>query len=181
MQLTLIKHNVPTRVRELIADYYNNFRMRTTSGAVTPGWHKIEIGIITGCTISVILFSLAMNMLIKSAEPESRGPKTKSPQRQPPIRAFMDDLTVTTETVPGCRWILKSLEKLMEWARMHFKPAKSRSMVLKRGKVDDESRFSVAGITILTITEKPVKSSGKVFDSTLRDAASIQSTCTKLD
>lgn len=54
-------------------------------------------------------------------------------------------------------------------------------MVLKRGKVDDKSRFSVAGITILTITEKPVKSSGKVFDSTLRDAASIQSTCTKLD
>ncbi len=133
------------------------------------------------CTISVILFSLAMNMLTKSAEPECRGPKTKSAQRQPPIRAFMDDLTVTTESVAGCRWILKGLEKLMEWARMRFKPAKSRSMVLRRGKVDDKSRFSVAGATIPTVTEKPVKSLGKVFDSTLRDAASIQSTCSELD
>ncbi|XP_071400827.1 uncharacterized protein [Centroberyx affinis] len=51
------------RIRDLIADYYSNFRMRVSSGAVTSGWHKIEIGIITGCTISVILFSLAMNIL----------------------------------------------------------------------------------------------------------------------
>ncbi len=109
VQLTLTKHHVPTRVRDLIADYYNNFRMRTSSGALTSGWHKIEIGIITGCTISVILFSLAMNMLTKSAEPECREPKIKSAQCQPPIRAFMDDLTVTTESVPGCRWILKGL------------------------------------------------------------------------
>ncbi|KAJ8011884.1 hypothetical protein DPEC_G00062920 [Dallia pectoralis] len=69
------------KVRDLIADYYSNFRMRTSSGAVTSGWHKIEIGIITGCTISVILFSLAMNMLTKSAGPGCRGPKTKSAQR----------------------------------------------------------------------------------------------------
>lgn len=38
--------------------------------------------------------------------------------------------------------------------------------------MDDKFRFSIAGITIPSITEKPVKSLGKVFDSTLRDAAS---------
>lgn len=155
--------------------------MRTSSGAVTSGWHKVEIGIITECTISVVLFSLAMNMLIKSADPECRVPKMESALCQPPIRAFMDDLTVTTESVPGCRWIVKGLEKRMEWARMHYKPAKSRSMVLRRGKVDDNFRFSVAGEKILTIKEKSVKSLGKVFDSTLRDSSSIQSTCTELD
>ncbi len=161
VELTLTKHHIPTRVRDLIADYYNNFRMRTSSGAVTSGWHKIEIGTITGCTISVILFSLAMNMLTMSAEPECRGLKTKSAQRQPPIRASMDDLTVT-ESVPGFRWILKGLEKQIEWARMCFKPAKSRSMVLRRGKVDDKSWFSVAGATVPTVTKKPVKILGKV-------------------
>ncbi|KAJ8011883.1 hypothetical protein DPEC_G00062910 [Dallia pectoralis] len=93
----------------------------------------------------------------------------------------MDDLTVNTESVPGCRWILKGLEKLMERGRMRFKPAKSRSMVLRRGKVDDNFQFSVAGATIPTVTEKPVKSLGKVFDSTLRDPESIRSTCTELD
>ncbi|XP_061093280.1 uncharacterized protein LOC133125737 [Conger conger] len=181
VQFTLMKHHVPSRCRDLIADYYNNFRMRVSSGATSSSWHKVEVGIITGCTISVTLFSLAMNMLIKSAEPECRGPRSKSGQRQPPIRAFMDDLTVTTESVPGCRWILKGLVKLVEWARMHFKPAKSRSMVLKKGRVEDKVQFNISGKAIPTITEKPVKSLGKIFDSSLRDTSSIQSTCTELD
>lgn len=82
---------------------------RISSGAITSTWHKVEIGIITGCTISVTLFSLAMNMLTKSAEPECRVPRMKSGQRQPPIRVFVDDLTVTTESIPGFRWILQGL------------------------------------------------------------------------
>ncbi|KAL7849539.1 hypothetical protein SRHO_G00211620 [Serrasalmus rhombeus] len=63
----------------------------------------------------------------------------------------MDDQTVTTESVPGCRWILKGFEKLMKWARMRFEPAKSRSMVLRKGK------------------------------GSLKDSTSIQSTCAELD
>ncbi|KAJ3614940.1 hypothetical protein NHX12_018509 [Muraenolepis orangiensis] len=181
VQFTLTKHHVPSRCRDLIADYYSNFRMRVSSGAITSSWHKVEIGIITGCTISVTLFSLAMNMLTKSAEPECRGPRTNSGQRQPPIRAFMDDLTVMTESVPGCRWILKGLEELVEWARMRFKPAKSRSMVLRKGKVVDKFRFNIADTAIPSISEKPVKSLGKMFDCSLRDTTSIQSTCTELD
>ncbi|KAJ3614887.1 hypothetical protein NHX12_018456, partial [Muraenolepis orangiensis] len=181
VQFTLTKHHVPSRCRDLIADYYSNFRMRVSSGAITSSWHKVEIGIITGCTISVTLFSLAMNMLTKSAEPECRGPRTNSGQRQPPIRAFMDDLTVMTESVPGCRWILKGLEELVEWAPMRFKSAKSRSMVLRKGKVVDKFRFNIADTAIPSISEKPVKSLGKVFDCSLRDTTSIQSTCTELD
>ncbi|KAJ3582644.1 hypothetical protein NHX12_000397 [Muraenolepis orangiensis] len=181
VQFTLTKHHVPSRCRDLIADYYSNFRMRVSSGEIASSWHKVEIGIITGCTISVTLFSLAMNMLTKSAEPECRGPRTNSGQRQPPIRAFMDDLTVMTESVPGCRWILKGLEELVEWARMCFKPAKSRSMVLRKGKVVDKFRFNIADTAIPSISEKPVKSLGKVFYCSLRDTTSIQSTCTELD
>ncbi|KAJ3582934.1 hypothetical protein NHX12_000088, partial [Muraenolepis orangiensis] len=181
VQFTLTKHHVPSRCRDLIADYYSNFRMRVSSGAITSSWHKVEIGIITGCTISVTLFSLAMNMLTKSAEPECRGTRTNSGQRQPPIRAFMDDLTVMTESVPGCQWILKGLQELVEWARMRFKPAKSRSMVLRKGKVVDKFRFNIADTAIPSISEKLVKSLGKVFDCSLRDTASIQSTCTELD
>ena len=180
VQLALRKHHVPDRIQELIADYYSNFSMRVSSGAITSCWHKIEIGIITGCTISVTLFSLAMNMLTKSAESECRGPKMRSSLRQPPIRAFIDDLTVTTESTQGCRWILKGLEKMVKWARMHFKATKSRSMVLRKGKVA-EIRFNIEGTPIPTITEKPVRSLGKVFDCTLKDTTSIRSTCDQLD
>lgn len=56
---------------------------------------------------------------------------------------------------------------------MCFKLAKSRSMVLRKGKVEDKFQFSVAGETIPSITEKPAKSLGNVFDSMLKVAASI--------
>ncbi|XP_048863711.1 uncharacterized protein LOC125738598 [Brienomyrus brachyistius] len=181
VETTLDHHYIPDKIKDLILNYYGNFRLRVTSGSITSNWYRLEKGIITGCTISVILFALAMNMLVKAAEMECRGPLSKSGIRQPPIRAFMDDLTVTTTSVPGCRWILQGLEKLICWARMSFKPIKSRSMVLKRGKVVDKFRFCVDGVTIPTITEKPVVSLGKVFDCSLRDTASVRITIKKLE
>lgn len=45
-------------------------------------------------------FALAINMIVKSAEVECRGPLTKAEARQPPIRAFMDVLTITTTSIP---------------------------------------------------------------------------------
>ena len=41
VQLTLRKHHVPSRCRDLIADYYRNFRMRVSSGAITSSWQKV--------------------------------------------------------------------------------------------------------------------------------------------
>lgn len=173
VEKALQKHHIPENIRELIMDYYNNFHARVSAGPETSDCCRLEIGIITGCTLSVILFSLAMNMLVKSAEPECRGLKSKSGIRQPLIRAFMDDLTVTTESVPGARWILKGLEKLMKCARMSFKPSKSRSVVLRKGKVIGKSSFSIENTTIPTITENSVKSLGKTFNAALKDKAAI--------
>ena len=132
----LKRHHVPPSVCDLIADYYKNFRLRACSSTVRAEWQTLEKGIITGCTMSAVLFSLTMNMLVKAAEVECRGPLSRSGVRQSPIRAYMDDLTVTTTSVIGGRWLLKGLERNMTWARMYFKPAKSRSLVLKKkGKV----------------------------------------------
>ncbi|XP_073696141.1 uncharacterized protein [Garra rufa] len=67
-------------------------------------------------------------------------------------------------------------QELMSWARMNFKPAKSRSLVLKKGKVTDKFHFSLGTTKIPSLTEEPVKSLGKVFKCSLRDAASIKAT-----
>lgn len=133
---SLNRHHVPPQIIETITDYYKNFKMRTAAGNTTSAWHILEKGIITGCTISATLFSLAMNMLIKAAETECRGPLTRSGLRQPPIRAYMDDMSITSSSVIGARWLLKGLEKLILWARMSFNAAKSRSLVLKKGKAN---------------------------------------------
>ncbi|KAL7875122.1 hypothetical protein SRHO_G00060920 [Serrasalmus rhombeus] len=146
--------------RDLIADYCNNFRMRVSSGATTSSWDKVEIGIITGCTISVTLFSLAMNMLTKSAEPECIV-RIISGQSQPPIRVFMDDLT-------GCRWILKGLKKLMTQEADELGPDAFQTCQIKIHGAEERK-------------EKPVKILGKVFDRSIKDSTSIQSTCAELD
>ncbi|XP_077372334.1 uncharacterized protein LOC144033646 [Festucalex cinctus] len=180
VEASLDRHHVPDKIKDLILDYYSCFSLRVTSGAVTSAFHRLEKGIITGCTISVVLFSLAMNMLVKSAEVECRGPLSNSGVRQPPIRAFMDDLTVTTTSVPGCRWILQGLVHLISWARMNFKPAKSRSLVVRKGKVSDKFHFFIGDTQIPSVGEKPVKSLGKIYDSTLKDTAALRATSEEL-
>ncbi len=84
VKIALARHHVPDKVWSLIMDHYSNFSARVSSGQVTSAWHHLEKGIIISCTISVSLFSLAMNMIVKSAEVECRGPKSRSGTQQPP-------------------------------------------------------------------------------------------------
>lgn len=108
-----------------------------------------------------------MNMVAKAVEVECSGLLSKFGVRQPPIRARMDDLTVSSSSVLGSRWILQVLERLIKWARMISKPAKSRSLFLKKSKVIDKFHFMLEDTPIPTINEKPVKSLRKLFDHSL--------------
>lgn len=57
VQTTPERHHVLGQVAELILDYYNQFNMRVSSESITSEWHRVEVGIIAGFTISVILFA----------------------------------------------------------------------------------------------------------------------------
>lgn len=59
---------------------------------------------------------------------------------------------------------------------MDFRPAKSRSLVVRRGKVTHQFRFWIGGVRIPSVEEKPVKSLGKIYNCTLKDTAALQST-----
>lgn len=56
VELVLHLHRVPSKIKDLILDYYDNFRLRYPSGSVTSDWHRLGKGVITVCTISVTLF-----------------------------------------------------------------------------------------------------------------------------
>ena len=168
----LKRYHVPGKITKLILDYYNNFQI-TSSGIIISNWYRLERGIIIGCMLSATLFTLAINMIVKSAEIKCRSPMMKTGVQQAPIRAYMDDLTVTTTSVMGSKWILRSLEKLIVWTRMKFKPAKSRSFVMKK-RTTDNFHFSIVGTMILTLLECPIKSLGKIFNITLRDTNTVR-------
>ena len=94
----------------------------------------MQKGIIAGCIILVNLFALGMNMLLKASEVECRDPTTRTSLRHPPIRAYIDNMTITITFVIGARGLLIGIEKLITWAKMSFNAAKSRSLVLKKGQ-----------------------------------------------
>ena len=98
---TLRRYHYSRKISDLIFDYYDNFQMNFTTREIVSDWHSLERGIITRCTISAILFILAMNMVVKSAEVECQGPMTRMGVHQPPIRAYMDNLIMSTSFRPG--------------------------------------------------------------------------------
>jgi len=64
--------------------------------------------------------------------------------------------------------------------RMELKPAKSRVLVGTKRKVTDKFCLSVRGTSIPSVTEKPAKSLGKMFDSTLKNTSALQATSSEL-
>ena len=82
IQLALRRAHVPEEVCKLVELYYADMKIRFTTKDFTTDWQRVEKGIITGCTLSVILFALSMTMLAMSVKEEIKGPKTLSGQRQ---------------------------------------------------------------------------------------------------
>jgi len=174
IKTALAKYHIPEQARRVITQYLDGLQIRFTVNGMTTSWQNLERGIVTGCTISVILFVAAMNLLIEPSTRQSRGPKTRSGVRQPPIRAFMDDLTLSTESVLGARHMLRSLDRAATWARMRFKAKKCRKLVLRKGKLCDKLQLEIQGEKIPSVSDQPVKSLGKKFDKTLADVQNVK-------
>ena len=73
----------------------------------------------------------------------------------------MDDLTLLNPSTIAVESTLIRLKEFMDWRRMKCKTKKSRSLVLKSGKLIDFHFILYATVTtdeIPTIQEQPVKS-----------------------
>ncbi|GFR85040.1 reverse transcriptase [Elysia marginata] len=57
----------------------------------------------------------------------------------------------------------------MAWCRMKFKPKKSRSLSIRKGKIEEAVTFTVAEQQIPTVSQEPVKSLGRWYDSSMKD------------
>lgn len=64
---------------------------------------------------------------------------------------------------------------------MSFKPAKSRTLVLKKRRVLDKFCFSISRSQIPTILKQPMKSLGKTFNNSHRDTLEVKNCCEELE
>ena len=71
---SLSEAHIPNDVIQLVESYYKDARIRFATRNFTTEWQRVEKGIITGCTLSVVLFSLAMTWIVMSVKKETKGP-----------------------------------------------------------------------------------------------------------
>ena len=85
----------------------------------------------------------------------------------------MENPTITTDTHIHARWILTALNETVAWARMAFKPRKSRSLIIKIGKITEQFQLMVQEEKILSTIGHTIKCLGKRYDETLCDRTNI--------
>lgn len=104
----------------------------------------------TGCTISPLAFTMAKEIIIRALKWVVGGKRLQCGQRLPPIRAYMDDITTMTTTVPCTKRLLEKLHQDITWARMKIKPSKCRSISIVKGQVTHQ-RFHIGGRPLPTV------------------------------
>ena len=135
--------------------------MRFSTKGYTTSWIDLDVGIAMGCTISPILFVLAIEVIVKAASGSAGPVNLCNGYQTPPLKAFMDDTTIISTSEIDTRMILERLDEVVTAARMTLKPKKSRSLSLRKGKGDRSVSFRVADQVIPSISEEPVKSLGR--------------------
>ena len=75
IETALDHYYIPDHIKGMVKNYFSGMMLRFSAGNITTAHQSLEKGIVTGCTVSPILFIMGMNITMKAAERETRGPK----------------------------------------------------------------------------------------------------------
>ena len=103
---------------KIFKSYYGGLWSRSFSPFAPSSWHKHFRGIFQGCTASIILFLVAMNVVIEYVCVEV---ELSVDTPSPPIKPFMDDLYLQTNTLEKTQNLLNRTNTALTWARMKIK------------------------------------------------------------
>ncbi|GFS06742.1 reverse transcriptase [Elysia marginata] len=87
IKLALRLYHVPEDIQVMLDDYFNGFRMRFSTSDYTTNWINLEMGDVMGCTISPILFVMAMEVILKAAEGSAVPANLGGGCAMPPLKA----------------------------------------------------------------------------------------------
>lgn len=147
--------HIPSTITNLVKSYFHDLQFCIQTTEYTTSWQSLEVGIMAGCTISPLAFTMAMEVIIRASKWVVGGERLQSGHRLPPLRAYMDDLTTLTSTVVCTKQLLGKLQVNIDWARMKFKPSKSRSISIVKGKPKVSHQGDTHPAGIRTASEEP--------------------------
>ena len=171
----LRRYGIPEKWIDVIRKYYVGLWSKSFSGTDQSEWHLHLRGIFIGCTVSIILFLAAVNFLIEFVC------RDYSCDDLTPMKAFMDDMFLMSDSIDQSKTLLDRCVTALTWAGMDFRASKSRSIVIFRGKLVEESPFTIKGERIPSIHERPIRFLGRQISSTLNDSEMLNSVVSALD
>ncbi|KAL7852846.1 hypothetical protein SRHO_G00186310 [Serrasalmus rhombeus] len=104
---------VPDNITNLVQAYFRDIQFCMTMHESTTAWQQLELGIMAGCTISPLPFTLAMELIIRASAWVVGGERVDGGLRLPPIRAYMDDMTTITSMKPCTKRLLEKLQSCL--------------------------------------------------------------------
>lgn len=157
------------RVAEHIS-YFQDLQFCFAMPYSTTTWQSLEIGIMAGCTNFPLAFTMTMKVIIRASKWVVGGKRLKSRVWLMNIRAHMDDMMTLTTTASCTRHLLGKLQESITWAKMKVNPSKSRSIFNHQRS----QKFFINDEPVATVSEKPVISLGRWYDTSLRDHEQVR-------
>ena len=184
----LERYQVHDKLFNIVRNYYAGLWSKSFVQTAPSSWHQHQRGIFTGCTVSIILFVSAINVVIEYIlANDIQGYKTHKGIALPPVRAFMDDMNLMSNSVENTKTLLDRSCSALKWARMEFRPDKSRCIVVEKGSVLPTTPFStntdssnLKSVSIPSIHSNPIKFLGRIVDGALNDKKSVSEIQDKL-
>ena len=177
----LERYGVPKHWSNLVRKYYDGLWSRSVSTTAPSSWHRHERGIFQGCTISVTLFLISMNVILEYInQVKVEAYEITTGIKLPITRAFLDDLNLMTTNVKDTQSLLTSSVIALKWARLSFNTVKSRSFVIIKGRAMNTCPFQINEENIPSIQTTPIKFLGRIIDGSLSDRKSVEELSDKL-
>ena len=165
--------NIPDTITTLVEAYFQDLQFCIETPEITISWQCLDVGLMAGCTVFPLMFTMAMEITIQTSKWVVGGQRVGSHLYLPPLRAYMDDITTLTTTIPCTRRLLRKLEENFSWAHMKIKPSKSCSISVVKGVLAD-LKFFIGDDPVPTVSEQLVKSLRRCNDSSLKDQVKRQ-------
>ena len=102
---------IPEEIPKMLKTYFDGFLMRFNTKEYTTNWNKLEVGNAMECSLSLILFVLAMQFFQKVTENNSDFVELGGGFHMQPVKAFMDDTTILSSKESTTCKILNLIDK----------------------------------------------------------------------
>ena len=174
IQFALNWYHVPEHIQGLIFDYYEKLSASVTTKQWKTAFFSFDIGLFQGCVLSTILFDCVFNLLLDFLEPlEAEHAVKVEGEITSFVKAYADDLEISTDTPKGHQVVLNQTNAWLEWTKtMRAKPQKCVCAAFRQfRKSAPPSKYTKEGDAIYSAYDPQLTIAGQRMKFLMQDTS----------